>query len=494
MPLGGMMYRGARWLARAVRRWLSDERGNVAIIFGFSVLPLMAATGLAVDTVLAYAAEDQLQKSLDAAGLAAGRASDPANIEPDARAFFDSNFAGAESLATVTDFDVQPSEDGSRITLTATATLPTSFMRVFGNDAMTVRARTVIARQTTGLELALVLDITASMLDSNKLPSLKSATRELLNILYGNRNTVDDLWVAIVPYIASVNVGRSNMSFLAGNDRARGSGTAFSPDTWYGCVLARGNGYDRTDDPPSVRSFTSYLYPDVSYGMQGWDNDWGPNRSPQTRKYTTSRNGIPYWEGYGPNAGCPEPITPLVAEKATLEAAIDALKPWERGGTIISEGLVWGWRAISPRWRGLWSGSPSQLPLAYNTANMRKVIVLLTDGDNQMLVQNYNGTKISPYNTYVSYAGLGLSSSAASSSATKNELDGRTTTVCNNIKAQAITLYTITFGSAPTQTGQTLMRNCASRPEYHFHAPTGTALRAAFQTIGGQLSSLRIVE
>jgi Flp pilus assembly protein TadG len=488
------MHRGVRWLLRTVRRLLADQRGNAAVIFGFAVMPLVAATGLAVDTVLAYNAEGQLQKSLDAAGLAAGRAIEQANIEPDARSFFDSNFASAEGLATLTDFDVDPSDDGSRITLTATATLPTSFMRVFGHDMMTVRARTVVARQTTGLELALVLDITASMLDSSKLTNLKTATRELLTILYGNRNTVEDLWVAIVPYIASVNVGRSNMNFLASNDRARGTGTAFSPDTWYGCVLARSNGYDRTDDPPSTRSFTSYLYPDVNYGLNGWDNDWGTGRNPQTRKYTTTRNGIAYWEGYGPNAGCPDPITPLVAEKSTLNTAIDALKPWERGGTIISEGLVWGWRAISPRWRGLWSGSPSQLPLAYNTENMRKVIVLLTDGDNQMLVQSYNGSKISPYNTYVSYSGLGLSSSAASTTSTKNELDARTTSVCNNIKAQAITLYTITFGSAPTSTGQTLMRNCASRPEYYFHAPTGTTLRSAFQTIGGQLSSLRIVE
>lgn len=208
------MHRGVRWLLRTVRRLLADQRGNAAVIFGFAVIPLVAATGLAVDTVLAFNAEEQLQKSLDAAGLAAGRATSDENIQTDARAFFDSNFASAEGLATLTDFQVVPSANGSLITLTATATLPTSFMQVFGHDMMTVRARTVVARQTTGLELALVLDITASMLDSSKLTSLKTATRELLTILYGSRNTVDDLWVSIVPYIASVNVGRSNMSTL----------------------------------------------------------------------------------------------------------------------------------------------------------------------------------------------------------------------------------------------------------------------------------------
>jgi hypothetical protein len=51
------MHRGVRWLLRTVRRLLADQRGNAAVIFGFAVMPLVAATGLAVDTVLAYNAE-----------------------------------------------------------------------------------------------------------------------------------------------------------------------------------------------------------------------------------------------------------------------------------------------------------------------------------------------------------------------------------------------------------------------------------------------------
>src|SRR5690606_21934126 len=47
-------------------------------------------------------------------------------------------------------------------------------------------------------------------------------------------------------------------------------------------------------------------------------------------------------------------------------------------------GLAWGWRLLSPDWRGMWGGAtPATLPMDYNTPLMDKVIVLLTDGENQ---------------------------------------------------------------------------------------------------------------
>jgi Flp pilus assembly protein TadG len=365
-----------------LRRLARDRTGNAAMIFGLAVMPLMGATGLAVDTLLAYNAEDQLQKSLDAAALAAGRSFDPEAIESEAQTFFNANFQSQTDLATLNTLTVNTSSDQSTITLTATAQLPTRFMQLFGEETMTVRARTVVVRQTTGLELALVLDNTGSMLDGNKIGSLRTASLDLINILYGDRATVPNLWISVVPYIGAVNVGRVNMSFLSSTDRARGTASAFAPDIWAGCVLARSSGSDRTDDPPSVRRFSSYLYPDVegapSLSSGFYQNDWGSPRNPRVRTTTSYwSNGVPYWDGYGPNVGCPTAITPLVAEKATLVTAINDLKPWYKGGTVISEGLAWGWRTISPRWRNLWSGAPSGMPLDYGAPNMEKVIVLL---------------------------------------------------------------------------------------------------------------------
>ena len=89
---------GRRWLCQLIERFRSDQRGNAAMFFGLCALPLAAATGLAIDSLLAYSVEDQLQKSLDAAGLAAGRTVLPENVEADARSYFETNFgAGTRS-------------------------------------------------------------------------------------------------------------------------------------------------------------------------------------------------------------------------------------------------------------------------------------------------------------------------------------------------------------------------------------------------------------
>jgi Flp pilus assembly protein TadG len=501
------MHRGVRWLLRTVRRLLADQRGNAAIIFGFSVLPLMAATGLAVDTALAYNAESALQRSLDAAGLAAGRAMDTDNVESDARSFFDSNFASVAGLATLTEFDVDPSEDGSQITLSATATLPTNFMQIFGHDLMTVTARTVVNREVRQMELALVLDNTGSMWGS-PFDTMKAAAHELVNTIYGEAETHPNLYVAVVPYVATVNIGSSRTSWLESTDPVR-TGNPYSPSTWKGCVMARTNGYDETDDPPSVRKFRSFLYPDST------DNDWGSPRNPRTNESLSARNAA-----YGPNLGCGPTITPLVAERTRVHAALDAMGPWSRGGTQGNLGLVWGWAVLSPRWRGLWGGNtPNELPLDYNSELSDKIVVMLTDGNNEVYdwlnkwdpnrngiddwcgyekQRNYYGGNC-PFGTsntnsdfvgprgsdYTSYGRLNDFPGAPSTiSAGKTILDQKMTRICTAMKQQGIIIYTITFGSVPSSATQTLYRNCATQPAYYFHAPDNATLRTAFRQVG----------
>jgi hypothetical protein len=268
-------------------------------------------------------------------------------------------------------------------------------------------------------------------------------------------------------------------------------------------VLARAAPRDQNDDPPSTQAFKSYLYPDVAYPglssdpsiQRSYDNDWGSPRSPPTKRWVEYSGTVPYTVSYGPNTGCPPAITPLIVEKSRLLAAINALQPEYRGGTVTNEGMAWGWRVISPRWRGLWSGAPSNLPLAYGSANMDKVMVVLTDGDNQMLAFSYSGSLYSPYNAYETYKTFTTSTNATTATnATKAELDKRTQTVCTNIKQQGIILYTITFGAAPSSTAQTLMRTCATDTLHYFHSPDSTTLRTVFRSIGSQLTNLRIAQ
>src|SRR5206468_812654 len=102
-----------------------------------------------------------------AAGAVVGQNLTEELLTPEAQKYLNANFLGKTVDATICDtcFHLHLSDDQSVVTLSATATLPTTFMRIFGKETMQVAARTEITRETTGLEVALVLDTTGSMDD-----------------------------------------------------------------------------------------------------------------------------------------------------------------------------------------------------------------------------------------------------------------------------------------------------------------------------------------
>jgi len=74
----------------------------------------------------------------------------------------------------------------------------------------------------------------------------------------------------------------------------------------------------------------------------------------------------------------------------------------------------------------------------------------------------------------------------------RDDLDERFDRICANIKNDSVIIYSITFGSTPDATVKTAFENCATNPSFYFHAPTAASLESAFETIGRQLSNLRL--
>lgn len=472
------------WIAE---RWrgcaapvLRDTSGIAAMFVALALMPLLAATGLAVDSSLGYLLKSRLSKSLDTAGLAAGRVALNDDADEVAQQYFDANFgaqSGSIAIPPIT-FSLDPTRQF--VTLTAEATAPTVFMRIFGHETMTVNARTVIQRQTTGMELALVLDNTGSMVGS-KFNAMQQSALELVDIIYGANTENPNLWISLVPYTATVNIG-NRADWLDPNDRVHTSITDFSTPGWKGCVLARASGMDADDTPPSLGLFTSFFYASTARTQ---DNNWGAPRNPPFR--TALRDGN---NGYGPNLGCGPAITPLTASRATIDAAIRNMGAWHRGGTTGNLGLSWGWRTLSPRWRGLWGGdTPDTNPLDYRTDLMEKVVVILTDGQNQFY--DHDGGHNPPGSDYTAYGrleDLGVTRSEQG----RTELDQRMAATCSAMKAQGIKIYSITFGS--DETAQRLFRNCATSPSMFYDAPSNATLSQTFRAIAGELANLRIVE
>jgi hypothetical protein len=153
-----------------------------------------------------------------------------------------------------------------------------------------------------------------------------------------------------------------------------------------------------------------------------------------------------------------------------------------KGMTSISEGAMWGWRTLSP-------GEPFSQGRPYGTDDNQKVLVLMTDGENDVLS---NGSQVNSLNGgwYSAYghikAATGNRFGTTTTSAANAKLDQKMTTVCNNIKATGITIYTIAFDVTSSNVN-TLLQNCASDPAKYFSASNGTELKEHFKAIGEEV-------
>ena len=473
-------------LTQHMQKLAHSEDGSVLPLVGVASIVLIGSMGLAIDSGRAQLVRSKLMSSADAAALAVGARLGATDLDAEAAKFVHANFPAGYAGGTVTSVDAEANDDESVITVSASATMQTTLMSVLGFGEVTVSVTSEVTRDVTGLELALVLDNTGSMLTDNKIGSLKTAATDLVNILYGSDGVANNLYVGIVPFSQAVNIGPTRSNWLvAGSLAARDWGTT----TWAGCVEARSaTSRDTTDDPYTSQAFIPYYWPDNNYSSyynSSIGNNWITYSGGGDDDDDDDDSGTPTYNitaSTGPNKFCPQPITPLTSSKATVLAGIQSMNAV--GLTHINTGAVWGWRLLSPRWRDMWGGEMDQedLPLDYNTPQMNKVMVLMSDGDNTF----YDGY-FTDYR-FLSNNRLGTTSSTTAAS----RLNTRTTTVCTAMKNAGITIYTIAFGTELSTTGRNLLRGCATQPDYYFYSPNAADLQTAFNTIGDSLSKLRV--
>ncbi len=469
-----------------LNHFYKNTKGSVLPIVGIAMMAIIGSTGVAVDMGRVQIVQARLQNSIDAAGLAAGSVISTTDPAAQVNKYFGANYPTNYMGSTIDPLVVTPSADNTTINISATGSVPTTFMRLFGISSVPISANSQITRAQRGLELVLAIDNTGSMSQTaggslTKIQAAKNASHSLLDILYGSNNTNDNLWVGLVPFSQAVNIGTEHVNWTETNSFFWGS------QTWFGCVDAReASNRDTTDDPPNVSLFPQYYWPcDGNNGWYGRNYD-GPGGSTDYTNCSTS-SGWQYRASLspataGPNLYCPQPLTELVAEKSTLDTAIDNMQA--RGNTHVGLGAAWAWRLLSPRWRGLWGGEMDSngLPLDYNAPLMSKAMVLMTDGDNTI----DNGSRGAYW--YLNNGKLGTTNSSTA----KTRLDTRTTTVCTNMKNNGIIIYTIALGTSFNTASRNMLRSCASKPEFYFESPTTSQLNTIFKQIGDSLANLRV--
>ncbi len=525
-----------------VQRWARDTAGATVVMYAVLAVPVLGFVGAAVDYSRLHSGQVELQNALDASALAAGRAYEntignvatrEAAAITAANNFFAANFPSDFQGMSAPLLAINVSE--TDVAVTAVATMPTRFMQLLSVPSMNVLADTTVVRNGRGVELVLVMDNTGSMrgriggASVNKMDTMIAAAHTLVDILYGERETIENFYVSLVPYAAMVNIGSGRTGWVNSFDES----TLFAGTDWKGCVMGRNDPYDETDDPPSVALWDVMAWPSTKDQIFYDKNDnelkvtedgeliymIGDNEWPPIDDANSAQNN-----GTGPNLGCPPAITPLIQSKTDVKAAIDEMQPWHRGGTMANLGLAWGWRVISPRWRGLWGGdTPDEFPLDYDYPNWEKVVIMLTDGVNQWYDWPGKSDKGDDGKTRLTgLPGKNCCSGSSSAEVDKDDvpdgadytaygrieeerlgsgsfnavqgiLDDKMEDVCEDMRNNNVIIFTITFGVNDSST-KTTFQNCAGRPDQYFNSPTNSDLQAAFVAIATEINNLRISE
>lgn len=499
------------WAAGLARNFSADRAGAVVLLFGLTLIPILGFVGGAIDYANAYRNRAKLQNALDSAALTAGRALDMGQSESEAQS------AAADVMTANLGTGFPPYSSNFAIDTTAKTVLATANMNVdtyilgvMGFDYFPVAATSTVKLPNGKVEVVLVLDNSGSM-GGSKLNSLRDAANSLTDILYASTSLPDYVKIGIVPFAASVNVG-TGYSGATWMDTTGLSSTHFenfdtnitrwtlydqmNNTSWAGCVEVRPSPHDVDDTQAGTGGGDSYFVPtfapDEPDGGWPYYNDYlddddgscsggGGETEVQAQEKTCKYDDESPSGSYGPGFMCTSrSITPLTATQSTVTSAINNMIA--SGATNIMEGVMWGWRILSP-------AAPFTEGRAYDDDENKKVMILMTDGANT----HYGSwtQNMSLYSAFGYSKNGRLRSPTNSSSLLRDAMNDKTSEACTNTKDQDIIIYTIAFDINDPDT-LALLESCASSPSRAFDIDDGDALVAVFEAIAGEINKLRI--
>ncbi|MGL4441763.1 MAG: pilus assembly protein TadG-related protein [Bosea sp. (in: a-proteobacteria)] len=303
----------------------------------------------------------------------------------------------------------------------------------------------------------------------------------------------------------------SNPGKIANLDLFDGIQTKNGRAQWKGCVEARPEPFDVTDDAPNPAIpntlFTPYFWPDepglgkdgkslgyVNNYMDdgdlpaGWQRGWEWEWQSNLFKYDGINKNVNFSENppntSGPNMACPDELLRLTSNRTAVQDKIKNLSHWNGGGTISSEGIAWGWRTLSPK-------MPFADAKPYNTPNHKKIMVVMTDGENLIGSNKTNGPVMSHYNAY-GYMRWGRFPKENFQEASKY-LDSRMSLACENAKKAGVQIITILF-RVDTANSKKLLEKCATSNKLFYIAKDQGELQKAFTDVAEQIGRIRLTK
>ncbi len=477
----------------SLKRAWTDRRGNTAAVFALSLVALLTVVGGAIDFGQLYSERAKAQDALDEAALMASISlgEDSTVLQTTTSNNFDQAVASNHLTAKLTDFKYDTTT--RNITAAAAGNYTPYLLQLAGFKTLTYNVTTTTTRSASGtLEVALVLDNTWSMsvpLDGTqtKIQVLKTAAQSLVSSVMTPDNKAY-VKMAIVPYADYVNVGTGNraLSWLSvpadySTTSAQTCTTISTKQTCtggtYGTCSSQKDGVPYTYGCWLVAQTCTTVavtpYQSCSGGSTTNYKWYGCVNNQIASSLLAMPDPVtPYVGTLATSQKCLNPIVPLTNESATVASGINGLVVnigSYQPETYIPAGLVWGVNVLSPP-------APFSEGATYDSNNKmpRKAIVLMTDGANTLYVKT-DGTV----------------GTANATQLAKTYTDQQK--VCDYAKAKKIEIYTIGFGVTDT-TALGYLKSCASDTAHYFDAKSSADLIAAFKTIGGKLSIVRIAK
>jgi hypothetical protein len=520
-------------LARAVsfiRDALRNENGGMAIFMAVGAVAFVGFIGLSVDAIRGYLIHSRLSTALDAAGLAGARVIYSPNLNADIQNYFDANFPPGYLGAQVTGPSFTVSANQRVLTLNASATIDTTFMRVLGFDTLNVAAASQITRQTEVLDVVVAMDMSNSMNNyvngdpnapygERRIDYARNAAQTLVTILHDTPELPPHLNIGLVPWSSKVNVTLDGTTYdptlttavsvapFTNPVTGQSQSTVYVPNNSPVPLLfnpgvaepytdsnsngERNWGEPYTDVNGDGHYDDAYTWPGCVYARytdDGSDNDAdldiGPevNVGPDTpiKDYPAwdpiDRRGEPISGGCSNCIACQsQGITPLKndeTDNAAIVAAVNNLTT-PQGSTEMVSGLAWAWRVLVP-------DAPFTQANPNPPGNRIQAIVLLTDGE-------YFGYYGDAYDRQFGlYTGAGGTING-------NKGYGRLKKLADKIKAAGVLIYVIQFAEDSTDL-QAILQQIASGPSspYYHNAPNQQELNDAFEQVAKSLSELRV--
>ncbi|EEW24542.1 pilus assembly protein TadG-related protein [Rhodobacter ferrooxidans] len=507
-------------LAAALQKFRRVEEGAL-YPFGLTLLTLMLMMGgMALDLMRHEQKRTTLQQTLDRSTLAAASLQQSLDPESVVRDYF----AKANMTQYLSGVTVDEGMNYREVNALAAADTNPFFMQMVGIDSFDAKAASTAEQRISNVEVSMVLDISGSMASNSRLTRLRPAAKEFIDTVI-NGSDPGRVSISVVPYNAQVNLGAGMMSQFNVNALHSTSYCVELPNSVFGST--------------GLSQATSFVH-------NGHFDPWGTGNSS--------------------NYNCPPTanvaVTPMSGDAAYLKGRVDLLA--SMGYTSIDVGVKWGTLLLDPSAQPLINGLVglgqvdedfTDRPLDPDEANVLKVLVVMSDGENteeykltapyrsgpSAIYKKTSNSKLTLYSDRASttsdyywfsdskwhttidggttgsvqmtwpevwakwsvrYVAKDIYTKALGGSENSwfetftdeisyGQKDVRLQQICDAAKDSGIVIFSIGF-EAP-ENGRNQLRDCASQPSNYFNA-TGVQITTAFRAIATQLSHLRLTQ